>query len=99
MKKAIRGSLRVQLQTDKDQILQDINQYPLWKLNATDSQDEAGISVFVFELWLENNTDEVALWEQVKTHCNTFGGTVDRHDCTHDEPSPRPCVIAETYAR
>lgn len=97
MKKSIRGTLKTHSQADKNAIVTDINKYLLWKLDTQEVADENGEVSFVFEVWVENTSDEIKLWSDMKGHADKLKGNINRHDCTHDEKDKKPCVIAEDY--
>lgn len=98
MKKSIRGNLKAKSQADKSAIVTDINKYLLWRLDTEEIPDEeTGETVFTFEAWVENATDEAKLWADMKGHCDKLKGKIDRHDCTHDEKDHKPCNLTEEY--
>lgn len=98
MKKSVRGNIKTKTQADKDAIVTDINKYLLWKLDTqTLIDDETGEESFVFEAWVENDSDESKLFTDMKRHADKLKGKLDRHDCTHDEQHKKPCVISEEY--
>lgn len=99
MKKSVRGNIKAQTQADKDAIVNDINKYTLWRLTTATVINEAGEEEFTFEAWVENATDETNLWDDMKVHADKLTGKIDRHDCTHDEKTHKPCKILETYKK
>lgn len=95
MKYSVRGSI---LTVDGVPIIiAAINAYPLWRLLTADSQDDAGNDVFTFEAWVNVEADKTALFADLKPYVDTWGGSIDWHECSHDEATARPCVISETY--
>lgn len=90
MKYSIRGNLNT---LDGSVVVSLINQYVLWRL-VTDQND-----TFTFEVWLNTAADKNSLFESLKPHVDTNSGLIDWHYCTHDEPNPQPCTIAETYSK
>lgn len=98
MKKSIRGNIKAKTQSDKESIVNDINKYLLWKLDTQEVVDEeTSESSFVFEAWVENEQDEMKLFNDMKGHINKHKGKLNRHDCTHDEKDKKPCKITEEY--
>lgn len=98
MKKSIRGNLKTKTQADKEVVVSDINKYLLWKLDTQEViDDETGESSLVFEAWVENESDESKLFADMKRHADKHKGSIDRHECSHDEQYKKPCVIAEEY--
>jgi len=90
---SIRGSIHTADGTD---ILNAINQYTQWQPVVYGVED----TVFMFESWVLTMMDKDMLFNDLKPFVDTHGGSIDWHDCCHDEePSmQRPCVIAETYS-
>lgn len=88
MKYSVRGSIAT---IDGSGVVSVINQYVLWRLvtNAGDS--------FMFEAWVNTETDKTALFNTLKTFVNAYTGEIDWHMCSHDESTTTPCVISETY--
>lgn len=90
MKYSIRGAIRT---IDGEAlIVATINNYTLWRLD-TSSVD----GTFTFEVWVNTSTDKTALFDDLKPFVNTWGGSIDWHECSHDEATPKPCAISETY--
>jgi hypothetical protein len=76
MKKSIRGNLKTKTQADKEAVVADINKYLLWKLDTQEVVDiETGESTFTFEVWVENQSDESKLWNDMKRHADKQGET------------------------
>jgi hypothetical protein len=90
MKYSIRGTLNT---SDGSAVVSLINQYVLWRL-VTNQSD-----TFTFEAWVNTEADKNSLFAALKTHVDTNTGSIDWHQCTHDEPQPQPCSIAETYTK
>jgi hypothetical protein len=92
MKYSIRGQLPI---TDGSQVVSVINTYVLWRL-ITDQTEE-----FNFEVWLNTSTDKDSLFNQLKPFVDQNTGSIDWHECCHDEPPEmqHPCVISEEYRR
>lgn len=102
MKYSIIGSLNGILpDTPEEQnVIDVINVYnPIWRLNPNTVQDDAGNNVMLFEIWLETETDKNSCFLDVKSFVDMHTGKSTWHVCTHDEPSPKPCVISEEYRR
>lgn len=57
------------------------------------------MALFEFEAWVDNVTDKSTLFDDLKPFVDTHGGWIDWHECTHDELTPTPCVIIETYTQ
>jgi hypothetical protein len=89
---SIRGSINT---VDGTDILNTINQYEQWKPLVSSVED----SVFMFEAWVLTMMDQETLFNELKPFVDTHTGSIDWHECCHDEPKEmqHPCVIAETY--
>jgi hypothetical protein len=96
MKYSVRGSLSL---TDGSDVVNIINQYTLWKLDTNQNVDELGNELFSFEAWVNDVADKDSLFNELKTFVDQYGEVIDWHECTHDEPTQTPCVIAEEYRR
>lgn len=90
MKYSIRGNLML---PDVVEIVGLLNRYSLWRLLT--SQTES----FSFEVWVNTADEKNALFADLKPFVDQYGESIDWHECTHDEASPQPCIIAETYVR
>lgn len=82
---------------DGSNVVSLLNQYDLWRLITGQGTDETGADIFTFEVWLNDLADKDSLFPQLKPFVDQYGEVIDWHECTHDEPSPQPCVIAEEY--
>lgn len=91
MKYSIRGSLNT---ADGSAVVGIINQYTLWRFIT-----EIYTDVFTFEAWVNTSSDKTALWNQLIPQVDLNTGSIDWHECTHDEQPPQPCVIAGTYTK
>lgn len=78
-------------------IIAEINKYQLWRLMTADAMDNEGNEAFTFEAWVNTEIDKTLLFDDLKPFVDQWGGWIDWHECTHDEPHPQPCVIAEMY--
>lgn len=95
MKYSIRGRLNVDEGTE---IIELLNRYSLWRLvTGGYYNEEADINVFTFEVWLNTNEDKNDLFRDLKLEVDRYGGNINWHECTHDEPLHKPCVILEEY--
>lgn len=90
MKYSIRGSIHI---ADGSSVVALINQYVLWRLVTAETVN----GYFTFEAWLNNEIDKTSLFNNLKPSVDTYTGSIDWHECTHDEIVSYPCVIAETY--
>lgn len=90
MKYSIRGTMSV---SDGSAIVAVLNNYALWRL-ITDQSDS-----FTFESWVNTQAEKDSLFDVLKPFVDEYGESIDWHECTHDEPTPQPCVISETYVR
>lgn len=96
MKYSIRGRIR---SADGTPIIADVNQFALWRLVTENAIDESDYPVFNFEAWVNTESDKLSLFNLIKVHVDENTGYVDWHECTHDEPYPHSCIVAETYQR
>lgn len=95
MKYSIRGNIFLE---NAENIVAVINKYSLWKLITSMEKDEVSNSnVFLFEVWVKKNDDKNNLFNELKQFVNTSGGSIDWHECSHDEDIRQPCEIAEIY--
>lgn len=94
MKYSCRGFIPV---SDGSAIVATINSYTLWRLVTQDSQDEQGSDIFTFEAWVNALADKTSMFNDLKPFVDTHGGSIDWHECTHDEANPQPCVLAGVY--
>lgn len=83
--------------TDGSNVVSLLNRYNLWRLITGQSMDENGSGLFTFEAWVNTVEDKDSLFTQLKPFLDAYGELIDWHECTHDEPIPQPCVIAEEY--
>lgn len=95
LKYSVRGLVPI---ADGNDIVATINSYTLWRLVTQDSQDEQGGDLFTFEAWVNTEADKTTLFNDLKPFVDIHGGSIDWHECTHDELVSRPCIISETYA-
>jgi hypothetical protein len=77
--------------TDGSAVVTVLNNYALWRLVIEPTE------AFVFEAWVNTEAEKNALFNELKDFVDEFGESIDWHICTHDEPSPQPCELAETY--
>ena len=94
MKYSIRGNLRLADGTGVNDVL---NQYTLWRLITNQGVDEEGNDLFTFEVWVNTIEDKDSLFNELKPYVDQYGESIDWHECTHDEATTQPCVIAEVY--
>lgn len=76
---------------DQTAVIDAINKYKLWRLVTT------SVGEFSFEAWVNAVEDKDGMFASLKPLVDLYGGSIDWHVCTHDETSPQPCVIADTY--
>jgi hypothetical protein len=89
MKYSIRGNIHT---SDGSNIVDLLNDFTLWRLVTSESE-----GTFTFEAWLNNESDKTTLFNALKPSVDTHTGSIDWHECTHDEEVHQACVIAETY--
>lgn len=89
MKYSIRGNLTI---SDGAEVVELLNKYTLWRLETMQTEEN-----FVFEAWVNNSTDKYHLFSELKPFVDQYGELIDWHECSHDELTGRPCVIAEEY--
>lgn len=97
MKFSIRGQLKITLESDKESITQIINNYTIYSQSSFDGEDVNGEPLYFFEVLLNTQDESDKLWQDLLPKVDVFTGTLDRHQCSHDESVPRPCIISETY--
>lgn len=88
MKYSIRGNM---LLSDGSGVVAILNNYSLWRLITGQGE------TFTFEAWVNTQSEKDSLFDDLKPFVDEFGESIDWHECTHDELTPTPCVIAETY--
>lgn len=96
MRYSVRGTIPID---DSQPLIATINSYQLWRLITAQEVDEELGEAFTFEAWVNSEDDKTALFDDIKPFVDAHGGWTDWHVCTHDEPTRRPCVIAETYTQ
>lgn len=95
MKYSVGGSIFI---TDDIEIVDVINNYKLWKLITNHEKDNSiNENVFIFEVWVNTESDKSSLFGELKPFVDTNGGFINWHECTHDEEISRLCAIAEEY--
>lgn len=83
--------------TDGQNVVAVLNSYDLWRLITNETTDENGQAVFTFEAWINTITDKDALFNELMPFVDQFGEVISWHECSHDEATQQPCVIAEEY--
>ena len=77
-----------------------LNSYNLWQPSEPKQFiDRNGVNIFNFEVKLNTAEEKDSLFNALKAYVNEFSGWIDWHECRHDEFSPAPCVIVETYTQ
>ena len=96
MKYSIRGSLKT---GDGTAIVDVINDFNLWRLFTDQSTNDLNENIFLFEVWISTLTDKNNLYQRLKTFVDQYANNshIDWHECTHDEPISKPCVIIDEY--
>jgi len=99
MKYSIRGNFNI---SDGSEIITLLNSFQLWRLitGVSFEIDKANYElkeVFYFEVWLNNPEDKIQLFNLLKPFVDAYGEQIDWHECSHDEQTRTPCVIAEEY--
>lgn len=85
--------------SDGSNIVTIINKYVLWRLYTAQEKDREEKDWFTFEAWLNTSEDKDNLFNELKPFVDEYGEKIDWHECSHDEATPIPCVIAEEYKR
>jgi hypothetical protein len=96
MKYSIRGNLNM---SDGSAVVGVINKYPLWRLITSQSTDPNNVNTFSFEAWVNTDTDKNGMFNDLKPIVDASTGSIDWHNCTHDEPIPQSCTVVETYRK
>jgi hypothetical protein len=81
------------------EVVDTVNTYnPIWRFVPSYYVDGLdGTTSMGFEIWLEDEQSKIDCLEDMKLLVDKFTGDVSYHICTHDEVSPKPCVIIENY--
>ncbi|OBZ13344.1 hypothetical protein [Bacillus sp. FJAT-26390] len=58
-----------------------------------------GVDAFSFEAMTVGEEVKTAVFNDLKPFVDRWGGWIDWHFCSHDDPIKKPCAIAETYTR
>lgn len=61
-----------------------------------ENQDEEIVSLH-FEILVASEEDKNIVYNGIKDIITLMIEEVSWHECTHDEPVPQPCIIAERY--
>ena len=80
------------------EILDAINSVdPIWRLlpNFINEEEHKSMS---FEIWLDTEENKNTCFDIMKGFVDTYTGSTSFHICTHDEESPKPCMIVEEYS-
>ncbi|WP_413305748.1 hypothetical protein AA0X95_04315 [Bacillus sp. 1P10SD] len=93
MKYSIRGNLH---NTEGETVIPVLQSYTAWRLTMKQDWDE---NIFIFEIWLAEETNKTSLFEEIKPYVDEFTGFIDWHTCTHDQRYKKPCMIQEEYRR
>lgn len=72
-----------------------LNTYSLWKLDPR-TDHESG--VFFFEAWVNDQADGLSMFNALKPLADLHNGYLMRHECTHEEAEPQPCIAQEEYS-
>ena len=107
MKYAVMANLSFETPAKRDQMSQIIKDKIAGKLLWGIAHISEGIDVdkkpFAgIELRFENKTDMEGLFALIKDKIAlipVLKGWISKHDCTHDESSPKPCIIGELYQK
>jgi hypothetical protein len=97
MQYSIRGTLNT---SDDTKIKGVINKYrSLDKESLSSHSDKNGKPQFLFELKTKDLVKKSGMFLEFKTLVDEYTGSIDWHECSHDEPTQKPCVIAEEYRK
>lgn len=102
MKYSIIGNLNgiVAGSVEEQAVVDKVNTYnPIWRFVPNIYKTDEGISVMTFEIWLETVDIRNACFTEMKAFVDKHNGSTTWHECTHDEPTQAPCVIAEEYRK
>jgi hypothetical protein len=102
MKYSIIGNLNGILpdSTEEQEVIDKVNTYdPIWRFKPNTYENEEGLSIMTFEIWLETIENRDDCFADMKTFVDTHTGGTSWHECTHDKPTQQPCVIIEEYRR
>lgn len=89
MKYSIIGEFKTH---EKDEIINTINNYNLWRLVAEIEGD-----YFKIEVWVDTIDEKNSLFSDLKTFVDEYSGLINWHECTHDEQEILPCEIVDEY--
>jgi hypothetical protein len=69
------------------------------KFEYTLQVDEQGIPSLFVQTWLDMSlvNERIDIFAKLKQFVTNKGGDVDWHECSHDEGTNKPCVIAEEF--
>lgn len=84
---------------DGSEVVKVLNTYSLWRLMTSQIKDKQNNDLFLFEVWLDTETDKNNLFNSLKVFVDKYGHFINWHECTHDEESFQSCLILEEYKR
>jgi hypothetical protein len=71
---------------------------PIWRLYPNFVNDD-NYKNMSFEIWLDSEDNKNICYDIMKNYVDTYTGSTSFHLCTHDESTPKPCVIVEAYEK
>jgi hypothetical protein len=71
---------------------------PIWRLLPLFYIEEESKGM-TFEVWLDSEENKNICYDIMTNFVDTYTGSNSFHICTHDEETPKPCVIMEAYKK
>jgi hypothetical protein len=103
----IRVTLKTEDETELNAFIQQVktkaqNQGKLAlikKFNKMKYQDKDGIWILFAEAWLDVtlSDERIQIFNKFKNFVINNGGSVDWHECSHDEGINKPCIVSESF--
>ena len=94
MKYSIRGIIK----PDKNiPVVNALNTTQLWRLVTKTFTDKQGVERFLFEVWVDLETEKNHIFDLLKSYITEIGERIDWHECYHDESYNKPCEVSEVY--
>lgn len=107
MKYCVMHNLRLETPSKRDKLDDDIKlkigSKPVWGDIITQSTiEEDGYPSHSLEIRFDTEADMDELYDFIKGRIEkipVLKGTLTKHNCTHDESPPQPCVIDEEHSK
>lgn len=107
MKYCVIHNLRFETPAKRDKLEDDvaakISGKKVWgETIISKGKDEDGYPSHGVTVRFDNETDMDELFEFIKTKIEkipVLKGTVSKHNCSHDEGTPQPCIITEETSK